>query len=273
MVQRPPLVRNDRVIHFSCDYWREHCDIRRFWGHRSPNLLIVGGKKMMNQPSVFVVQQVREETKQMHLISLNGDNVWSFVPGQVAVLGIEEVGESYFAIASAPEDRQGMDFLIRDGKGVSGILFMLNRGDQVQGKGPVGKGFPIDQFRGRDLLLAAVGSAIAPMRSVLRSILYRRADFAKVVLVYGVRHHDDFPFLEEMEEWRQANIQVTLTVSRPKGLDWKGRTGYVQSHFEEALGTLHQPVALVCGMKEMMDQSRDQLTSLGVAATEVLTNY
>ena len=228
---------------------------------------------MENQPAVFVVQQTREETKHMHLISLNGDKVWSFIPGQVAVLGIEGVGESYFAIASAPEDKQSMDFLIREGEGVSGALFRLNRGDSVQGKGPLGKGFPIDQFRGRDLILAAVGSAIAPMRSVLRSIGYRRADFSKVVLVYGVRHPEDCPFLDEMEDWRKWHTEVILTISRPEGLDWKGRIGYVQSHFREALRTLHQPVALICGMKEMMDQSRDQLTRLGVAATEILTNY
>jgi len=228
---------------------------------------------MVDEPTVFAVQEVREETGQMRLISLNGGKVWSFVPGQVAILGMEGVGESYFAIASAPEDKHGMDFLIRKGEGVSGALFVLRRGDPVRGKGPLGKGFPIDRYRGRDLLLAAVGSAIAPMRGVLRSILHRRPDFAGVALVYGVRYPGDVPFLAEMDEWRKAGIEVILTVSRPEGYDWKGRTGYVHSHFAEAMGKLRQPVALVCGMKAMMEESRDQLTRLGVAPAEVLTNY
>jgi len=228
---------------------------------------------MENQPTTLTVQQVREETEQMRLISLNGQKVWSFIPGQVAILGVEGAGESYFAIASAPEDKQSMDFLIRKGEGVSGILFRLNRGDSVQGKGPVGKGFPIDQYRGRDFVLVAVGSAIAPMRSVLRSICYRRADFERIVLVYGVRHPEDFPFLHEVEDWQSSRIEVILTVSRSEGLDWKGRTGYVQSHFGEVLKGLRQPVALICGMRTMMDQSREELISLGVAETEILTNY
>ena len=228
---------------------------------------------MENQPTTFTVQQVREETPQMRLISLNGEKVWSFIPGQVAVLGIEGVGESYFAIASAPEDKEGMEFLIRKGGGVSEALFGVKRGAPVQVKGPVGKGFPIDQYRGRDFILACVGSAIAPMRGVVRSICYRRADFGKIVLVYGVRHPTEFPFLHEVEGWQQSQIEVILTVSRPEGFDWDGKTGYVQSHFREALEGLSQPVAMICGMKAMMEQNRDELTRLGVAATEILTNY
>ena len=89
------------------------------------------------------------------------------IPGQIAVLGIEGVGESYFAIASAPEDKEGMEFLVKKGGGVSESLFGAREDDKVQAKGPIGKGYPIDQYRGRDLILACVGSAIAPMRSVL----------------------------------------------------------------------------------------------------------
>ena len=228
---------------------------------------------MENQPTIFTVQWVREETPQMRLISLNGEKVWSFVPGQVAVLGIEGVGESYFAIASAPEDKGGMEFLIRKGAGVSEALFGVRQGASVQGRGPLGRGFPIDQYGGRDFILACVGSAIAPIRGVLRSVCYRRANFGKIVLVYGVRHPEDFAFSHEVEGWRQSHIEVILTVSRPEGLGWSGKTGYVQSHLREALEGLSQPVAMICGMKTMMEQSRDELLRLGVAATEILTNY
>lgn len=52
----------------------------------------------------------------MRLISLDGEKIWSFIPGQVAILGIEGVGESYFAIASAPEDRGVWSFSSKKGK-------------------------------------------------------------------------------------------------------------------------------------------------------------
>lgn len=223
----------------------------------------------------------------MHLISLNGKRIWSFMPGQIAVLGIKGIGESYFAIASAPEDKSGLEFLIRiyepslrpsevsvpKGGGVAEALFRIKKGDVVKGKGPIGKGFPIDLYRGRDLMLACVGSAIAPMRSVIQSIRYRRADFRKVVLVAGAFYPQDFPFLDEIEDWRQSDIDVILTVTHTNKIGWNGKTGLVQSHFKEILNGLSKPIVLICGMKAMMEQGKDELIHLGIATNEILTNY
>ena len=228
---------------------------------------------MEDQPTILTVREVRDETAQTRLISLGGGKAWSFIPGQVAVLGLEGVGESYFAIASAPEDKGDMQFLVKKGGGISEALFGVKKGDKVQAKGPLGKGYPIDQYRGRDFLLACVGSAIAPMRSVIRSVCSRRADFGKVVLLYGVRYPRDFSFTKEMGDWQKSGIQVVLTVSRPEGEEWQGKTGYVALHFKEAMQGLSKPVALICGMKAMMEQSREELLGLGVEATEILSNY
>jgi NAD(P)H-flavin reductase len=93
------------------------------------------------------------------------------------------------------------------------------------------------------------------------------------VLVYGAFYPQDFPFLDEIEGWRQSHIEVILTVDHPEGLSWKGKTGWVQSHFGQAVKGLSQPVALICGMKAMMEQSREELIRLGIEATEILTNY
>jgi sulfhydrogenase subunit gamma (sulfur reductase) len=228
---------------------------------------------MEDKPINLTVQSVRNEAAQTRVISLNGGKVWSFTPGQIAVLGIEGVGESYFAIASAPEDKEGMEFLVKKGGGVSEALFEIKKGDSVQAKGPVGKGYPIEQYRGRDLVLACVGSAIAPMRSVLRSVCNRRADFGKIVLFYGARYPEDFSFAQEVKDLQKSGIDVVLTVSRPEGKEWTGKTGHVQSHFGEVLKGLSKPVALICGMKAMMEESREELTRLGVAADEILTNF
>jgi NAD(P)H-flavin reductase len=228
---------------------------------------------MESVPTVFTVKKVTTETEQMHLLLLETEKKWAFIPGQVAILGMKGVGESYYAIASASEDKNGMEVLVKDGKGVSAVLFKAQEGDKIQGKGPVGKGFPVDNYPGRDFILAAVGSAISPMRSVIRHLSLKPGQFGKIAVIFGVRFPGDFPFHKEMMDWENSGIQVTKTISRPEGLDWKGKTGYVQLHFPEALEKLNQPVALICGMKAMQDQSRDELVKLGVAPDEVLTNY
>lgn len=224
-------------------------------------------------PTIFTVAKVKVETEQMRLLSLKTEKMWSFIPGQVAVLGVEGVGESYYAITSAPEDKDGMEFLVKDGKGVSAVLFDIDEGAEVQGKGPIGKGFPVDNYAGRDFIIVAVGSGISPMRGVIRHICANRAQFGKVSLVYGVRYPGDFPLQDEMKEWEKSGINITLTVSRPEGTNWTGKTGYVETLLGEAVQQLNRPVALTCGMKEMQEQSRDELVKLGISPDEVLTNY
>ncbi len=224
-------------------------------------------------PTIFTVKEVTTETEQMRLFSLVAEKTWSFIPGQVAILGMEGIGESYYAIASAPEDKNGLEVLVKDGKGVSANLFRANKGDKIQGKGPVGKGFPVDNYPGRDFIMAAVGSAISPMRSVIRHICAKRGQYGKISLIYGVRFPNDFSFLKEVKDWEKSDITVTLTISRPEGTNWTGKTGYVELYFPEALKQLKQPVALICGMKAMQEQSRDELVKLGVASDQVLTNY
>lgn len=226
---------------------------------------------MGDEATTMKIVQVSDETDAAKLFTVEGD--WSFVPGMVAVVGVEGVGESYFAVASAPEDKGKLQFLVKDGKGAAGAIFAMKPGDEVQVKGPIGKGFPIDNYKGRDIVIQAVGSAIAPMRGVVRSIIQRRKDFGKVTAVFGVRTPDEFPFRGEIDEWKAGGIDVVLTVSRPEGTDWDGETGYVQSHCEVVLEDMEKPVALICGMKDMMEQSRVELCRLGVEECDVLTNY
>jgi sulfhydrogenase subunit gamma (sulfur reductase) len=228
---------------------------------------------MADEPQNMTITQVSDETAQTKLFTLRPGSTWEFVPGQVAILGVEGVGESYFAIASAPQDKGVLQFLVKDGKGAAGAIFAMKAGDVVQVKGPVGKGFPIDQYKGRDLIIEAVGTAIAPMRGVIRSIVKRRSDFGKVTAIFGVRVPEDFPFRNEMAEWEKAGIETILTVSRPEGTGWEGKEGYVQLHCADVMEDLDKPVALVCGMKDMMQQSREELCRLGVDECDVLTNY
>jgi NAD(P)H-flavin reductase len=92
------------------------------------------------------------------------------------------------------------------------------------------------------------------------------------VLVYGVRQPDHFAFQEEIEEWRQKGIIVILTVSQPVDGNWAGAVGYVQHRLEDAAVHLQKPVALICGMKDMMAQTTEQL-SIRFPGVQILTNY
>lgn len=198
-----------------------------------------------------------------------------FKAGQVAILKIGDLSDTYIAFASAPEDDE-FEFLIKhvpERPGVSVALFAPSAEKQVVLKNIVGHGFPIEAHKGHDLVFVAMGVGLAPLRSTLRHLLRSREDYGRLVVLYGARTVDDFCFEEEMmTEWRGHGVELRQVISQPNG-DWSGPTGYVQSLLDNIVPELNDPVALVCGSLEMIEQTRARLLNLGFAADKILTNY
>src|SRR5262245_61286066 len=198
-----------------------------------------------------------------------------FKAGQVAILKIGDLNDTYIAFASAPEDNE-FEFLIKhvpEKPGVSVALFDPRAEKQVILKNIVGRGFPVEEHKGRDLVFVAMGVGMAPLRSTLRHLLRSREDHGRLVVLYGARTVDDFCFEEEMTtEWQDHGVELRQVISRPNG-DWSGPTGYVQSLLDNIVPELNDPVALVCGSLEMIEQTRARLLNLGFAENKILTNY
>ena len=196
----------------------------------------------------------------------------SYTPGQVAVLRVENEEPAYFAFASAPEDEE-LEFLVKRTVGASVTLYEMERGAQVEMVNIVGHGFALESLKKRDLVFVAMGTGVAPLRSALRSILKRPAEFGQLVVLYGARTPDDFCYRDETESWERAGVELRQVISRPDGHDWYGPTGYVQSLLDHVLPELHDPVALICGSREMISETRHRLQQMGFAREAILTNY
>src|SRR5262249_47642901 len=155
----------------------------------------------------------------------------------------------------------------------SKLLYDLHEGDEIKLLGIAGHGFPMAQHHQRDLVFIAMGTGVAPLRSAMRHALKRRNDFGQLVILYGARTPDDFCYRDEVEHWAGAGVELRQVISRPDGHDWSGPTGYVQSLLDNVLPNLSAPVALVCGSREMIDQTRERLGKMGFKPGEILTNY
>jgi NAD(P)H-flavin reductase len=197
-----------------------------------------------------------------------------FKAGQVAVLEMGSYENSYVAFASAPEDGE-FEFLVKrsDSGSVRTALFDPHIAKHVAMKGIAGRGFSVEDHRGNDLVFIAMGTGLAPLRSALRHVFHSREEFGRLFVLYGARTAADFCFEEEMAtHWREKEVELRRVISQPNG-DWSGPTGYVQSLLDHLVPELNNPVALVCGSKEMMEQTRERLLGLGFAPEKVLTNY
>ena len=220
----------------------------------------------------LIITKVRDQARSTRSFDLQCGQDIDFTPGQVAILRAGAGDPAYFAFASAPDDAQ-LEVLVKQKEGTSSVIYDLNAGDEIELVGVVGHGFKLDEMKGRDLVFVAMGTGVAPLRSVLRHVLKRKDEFGQLVVLYGARTPDDFCYRDETDAWEDAGVELRQVVSRPDGHDWSGPTGYVQSLLDHVLPSLSAPVALICGSQEMIEQTRDRLEKMGFKPDEILTNY
>jgi len=222
----------------------------------------------------LVITRVRDQariTRSFDLRAAGGQRV-EFISGQVAILRVAGQGPAYFAFASAPEDPE-LEVLVKQKAGASSVIYDMRAGDTIELVDIVGHGFGLDQQRQRDLIFVAMGTGVAPLRSALRHVLKRKDEFGQLIVLYGARTPEDFCYRDETGSWEDAGVELRQVISRPDGHDWSGPTGYVQSLLDNVLPNLKSPAALVCGSKEMIDQTRERLGKMGFKPDDILTNY
>lgn len=230
-----------------------------------------------NEPETLVITRVRDQARITRSFDLRprnpGDSrAFEFIPGQVALLRVNSEDPAYFAFASAPDDPD-LEVLVKQKVGASCVIYDMEEGDEVELVCIAGCGFKLDEMKGRDLVFVAMGTGVAPLRSALRHALKRPDEFGQLVVLYGARTPDDFCYRDETEDWENSGVELRQVISRPDGHDWSGPTGYVQSLLDHVLPNLASPVALICGSREMIDQTRERLGKMGFKPEEILTNY
>ncbi len=197
------------------------------------------------------------------------------LPGQVVKLHTA-AGEGYFALASAPATEPRADLLVKRGGRIADLAVATAApGATLELSAPFGKGFPVGEAAGRDVLLFAAGSGIAPIRSLVQHILAHRQDYNRVTLFYGQRRGGDFAYTREHLTWERGGVRVMLCPSREDDA-WNGVRGRVQEVARSLAFGGSPPgeaVAFVCGMHAMVDDVRSTLAQAGVPPERIHVNF
>jgi NAD(P)H-flavin reductase len=197
-------------------------------------------------------------------------------PGQLVKLHAPGHKAGYFALANAPRGDGSGELLLKRGTPLSDAVIDAARPHAlVDATAPFGEGFPVEQARGRDVLLFAAGSGITPMRALLQWILDRRDEHGRIALYYGQRSDRDFAYVSEHATWQRAGVHLVLCASQASSA-WRGAHGYVQLVAREL--KLHEisttnAVAFLCGMKSMIDGARAELVHFGLEAERIFLNF
>ena len=189
---------------------------------------------------------------------------YAFTPGQFHMVYLDRVGEAALSIVSDPLDQHFFDHTVRRVGRVSEGLARLRPGDRVGVRGPFGRGWPLDAARGRDLLLLTGGLGCAPVVSVIRYVLRRRADYGRLVILQGVRHAEDLIWREQYEAWGRAAGTQVLLAADVASRDWPWVEGPVVDLLDRVSLDPLRTIALLCGPELMMDAAIAVLRGRGL---------
>ena len=153
---------------------------------------------------------------------------------------------------------------IRSVGAVSEAVTALQPGDMLGLRGPFGTAWPTEELAGQDVVVVAGGLGLAPLRPSIYHVLANRAQFGKVVLLYGTRSPDEILYRRQLETWRKRlDLQIEVTVDHAGG-NWRGHVGVVTRLIPRLASTCRHATALVCGPEVMMRFAGAALHDIGM---------
>lgn len=168
-------------------------------------------------------------------------------PGQFAFLSAFGIGEAPFGVASTAERGDLLDFAVQRLGSVTTGLHELGEGDILGVRGPLGNCFPMEDFKGKDLIVLGGGIGGAPLRPVIHTVLDHRADYGRLTILWAARHPSLLVFTDEYDEWRRApNTQLHLTVDQPD-TKWDHNIGLITDLLERVAPSPQNAITITCG--------------------------
>jgi NAD(P)H-flavin reductase len=173
------------------------------------------------------IYDLNEESKTFKLKVMSSD--FDYQPGQFVKVTVFGVGESAIGITDTIYDN-GFELAVRNTGGlVTSALHNKQVGDIIGIRGPFGKPFPLNSFKGKNILFIGAGIGLWPIRSCIKDIIHNRDNYGKLELLIGVKEPRLFTFNEDVKQWiDRDDMSVKLTVDGCCPEDkWKGNVGLI----------------------------------------------
>lgn len=220
-------------------------------------------------PHAALIRSIRQESPGIATYELEFEEAdirkrYRFCPGQFNMLYLPGIGEAAISISSDPNKPEVLLHTVRAVGNVTHALARKQLGDQVLVRGPFGSSWPVNESAGCDIIIAAGGVGLPPLRPAIHDIIKRRKDFGRVVLLYGCRRPQDLLFTGEYDGWRKAEIEVEVTVDIGDDA-WRGHIGVVPALLEPLTIDGPRTRVFTCGPEVMMRFVIYELLQRGVS--------
>ena len=199
------------------------------------------------QPARILRAKQLTDLERMIEVQLTNGRQLGHRPGQFVQVSVFGYGEAPISICSSPAKEGSFEMTVRNMGGLTSALHRAKEGDTIGIRGPFGNGFPMSCMQGMDCLMVAGGIGIAPLRSVIDTVLADREKYGQLIVLYGSRTPGDILFTDEIEAWKaDKRNQILVAVDR-EAPGWDGHVGVVTTLFPQVKVNPKGVAASLCG--------------------------
>jgi len=225
--------------------------------------------KNIYRPIEAIVEDVIIETPTIKTFVIRPKELFSFKTGQFFELTVPGIGEAPFTPSSDPNIKEKIEVTIMKVGQVTTLLHDISKNTTLGIRGPFGRGYPLDRFLGKDILIVGGGVGLAPLRSLLFSLFADIHKYNKVILRYGARTSKDIVYKQVIPEWSKMDKVDVLTTVDIGDPEWKGNVGLVTTILKDLPLDLKKAVSIVCGPPIMMKFVTLKLLDLGFRMSDI----
>ena len=208
------------------------------------------------------ILKVTGETSNIKTFQLMPEKPLDFKTGQFVQFTVPGAGEAPFTPSSSQFEKDKFEVTIMKAGRVTAKIHGLKEKDIIGIRGPLGKGYPLDEFKGREILILGGGVGMAPLRSLLLTLLDEKDKYGKITLLYGAKTPEDIVYKERFDEWRKKGAEICRSVDKCD-TGWNEKVGVVTCLCDDVKMNPGGGIAVVCGPPIMMKFGTMKLLEIG----------
>lgn len=215
------------------------------------------------------IEEVIKETPTNKTFVIRPETPIRFKAGQFMQLTVPGVGEAPFTPSSSPAVTEKMEITILKTGTVTDALHTMNAGDMVGLRGPFGKGYPLDKFENKEVLLVGGGVGLAPLRSLILAMFENMDKYKRLSIKYGAKMPEELLYSTSFDDWsKKPKTDLTVTIDVPAP-GWTGKVGLVTTLLDDVDMDKSNSFVVSCGPAIMLRFVTYKLLEIGFQPEQI----
>lgn len=229
----------------------------------------MGPNNNIYKPFKAEVESIVDESPLIKTFVLRPEHEFAFKTGEFIELTLDGIGEAPFTPSSSPLEHEHIEVTIMRTGYVTDRLHTIEPGTILGIRGPFGRGYPLEKFYGKEVVILGGGCGFAPIRSLMYNLIAEKDKLKKVTLCYGAKTPDDCiykPFVSEVRSVEKFEVYRSVDHADES---WEEKEGVVTVLLDDIEVDIKNSVAVVCGPPVMMKFGTFKLLEMGYREEDI----